>query len=107
MTFVPEGALSKALELDAIVALHGSWATRPSGGFFGARDTRRPPKIVAVRFADGRPQRVDDVISGFQLTDGRRWARPVGVAIGPDGALYFTSDSGINGLFRLRRIIEH
>jgi glucose/arabinose dehydrogenase len=26
-----------------------------------------------------------------------------GVAIGPDGALYFTSDSGANALFRLRR----
>ncbi len=32
------------------------------------------------------------------------WARPVGVAVGPDGALYFTSDSAINGLFRLRRV---
>jgi glucose/arabinose dehydrogenase len=103
VAFVPEGGLSKLLEFDAIVALHGSWATRPSGGFFGDRATRRPPKIVAVRFKDGQAQGVDDVISGFQAADGRRWARPVGVAIGPDGALYFTSDSGINGLFRLRR----
>jgi glucose/arabinose dehydrogenase len=45
---------------------------------------------------------VDDLISGFQLADGRRWARPTGVAIGPDGALYFASDDGIQGLFRLR-----
>lgn len=103
VTFVPEGALNKALELDAIVALHGSWATRPGGGLFGASATRRPPKIVAVRFEGGQAQRVDDVVTGFQVADGRRWARPVGVAIGPDGALYFTSDSGINGLFRLRR----
>ena len=107
MTFVPKGALSPPLEFDAIVALHGSWATRPSGSFFGESATRRPPKIVAVRFENGRAQRVDDVISGFQMKDGRRWARPVGVAIGPDGALYFTSDSGINGLFRLRRTDAH
>ena len=107
VTFVPAGALSKALEGDAIVALHGSWATRPSGGFFGNSATRRPPKIVAVRFKDGRAQRVDDLISGFQLADGNRWARPVGVAIGPGGALYFTSDSGVNGLFRLRRDDRH
>jgi glucose/arabinose dehydrogenase len=56
-----------------------------------------------VRFKGGKAQGVDDVISGFQSPTGRRWARPVGVAIGPDGALYFTSDNGINGLFRLRR----
>jgi glucose/arabinose dehydrogenase len=47
--------------------------------------------------------RVDDLVTGFQLADGERWARPVGVAVGPDGALYFTSDSETNGLFRLRR----
>jgi glucose/arabinose dehydrogenase len=28
----------------------------------------------------------------------------VGVAIGPDGALYFSSDSGIYVLFRLKRM---
>jgi glucose/arabinose dehydrogenase len=103
MSFVPQGGMDKALEFNAIVALHGSWGMKPSGGFFGDRATRRPPKIVAVRFGDGRAQRVDDLITGFQLRDGKRWARPVGVAIGPDGALYFTSDSGVNGLFRLRR----
>ena len=103
MTFVPEGALDKTLEYDAVVALHGSWGTRPRGDFFGDRSSRRPPKIAAVRFEDGRVRRVDDLVTGFQLPDGERWARPVGVAIGPDGALYFTSDSGINGLFRLKR----
>jgi len=48
--------------------------------------------------------RVDDLITGFQLPDGERWAGPAGVAIGPDGALYFSSDSDINGLFRLKRM---
>jgi glucose/arabinose dehydrogenase len=60
-----------------------------------------------VRFNGERAQRVDDLISGFQLTGGKRWVRPVGVAIGPDGALYFTSDSGVNGLFRLKREQGH
>jgi glucose/arabinose dehydrogenase len=46
---------------------------------------------------------VDDLVSGFQAESGARWARPVGVAYGPAGALYFTSDSGANALFRLRR----
>ena len=91
---------------NAIVALHGSWATLPDGGASGDRATRRPPKLVLVQFKDQRAQRVDNFITGFQLDDGRRWARPVDVAIGPDGGIYFTSDSGMNGLFRLRKSKE-
>lgn len=104
VAFVPDGAMDVQLAQDAIVALHGSWGTKPGGGFVGSAASRRPPKIVVVRFQDGQAKRVDDLITGFQLPDGKRWARPVGVAIGPDGALYFTSDSDINGLFRLKRI---
>lgn len=104
VAFVPSGALDERFELDAIVALHGSWATKPSGGFFGDDATRRPPKLVAVRFQRGEARRVDDLVTGFQLANGERWARPVGVGIGPDGALYFTSDSDVEGLFRLRRV---
>ena len=100
VAFVPTGAMDERLALDAIVALRGSWGT-PSGG--GA-SSRRPPKLVAVRFQDTKVIRVDDLVTGFQLPNGERWARPVGVAIGPDGALYFTSDSDTNGLFRLRRM---
>ena len=104
VAFVPAGAMDAQLAGDAIVALHGSWGTNPGGGFFGSAASRRPPKIVAVRFQDGQAVRVDDLISGFQLPDGERWARPVGVAVGRDGALYFSSDSEINGLFRLKRM---
>lgn len=103
VAFVSKGALEPALELDAIVALRGSWGTKPGGGFFGAAATRRHPKLVAVRFAGGEARRVDDLITGFQLENGERWARPVGVAVGPDGALYFTSDEATQGLFRLKR----
>lgn len=106
VAFVPPGALEEALESAAIVALRGSWGTRPGGGFLGDPASRRPPKLVAVRFADGKAGRVDDLVTGFQTGTGARWARPVGVAVGPDGALYFTSDSDINGLFRLRRLGE-
>lgn len=102
VAFVPPGALHKSLENNAIVALHGSWGTQPSGGFSGDPASRRPPKLVAVRFENGAARRVDDLVTGFQLSAGERWARPVGVALGPDDALYFTSDDGVEGLFRLR-----
>lgn len=103
VSFVPKGAMHKALEFDAIVAVHGSWATLPSGTALGSRASRRPPKLVVVRFQNGNALRVDDLVSGFQASDGKRWARPMGVAIGPDGALYFSSDGETNGLFRLRK----
>ncbi len=106
VAFVARGALSPALEGDAVVALHGSWATAPGGGFFGDRATRREPKVVVVRFEGGEARRVDDLVTGFQEADGDRWARPVGVGFGPDGALYFTSDDGAEALFRLRRAGE-
>ncbi|HUX91850.1 MAG TPA: sugar dehydrogenase [Gallionellaceae bacterium] len=104
IAFVPKGAMDTRLEFDAAVALHGSWGTQPNGSFIGPAATRREPKIVMVRFQHGQAMRVDDLISGFQLPDGERWARPAGVAFGPDGALYFSSDSDANGLFRLKRI---
>jgi glucose/arabinose dehydrogenase len=106
LAFVPEGAMDAVLESDAVVALHGSWGTQPGGGAFGSAATRRPPKLVVVRFKDGEAVRVDDLVSGFQLNDGERWARPAGVAFGPDGALYFSSDSDAEGIFRLRRVDE-
>lgn len=103
VSFVPKGAFIPALEHDAIVALRGSWGTQPRGDAGGDPATRREPKLVAVRFKGAEVLRVDDLLTGFQLESGARWARPVGVAIGPDGALYFSSDSGMHGLFRLGR----
>ncbi|MCW9024600.1 MAG: PQQ-dependent sugar dehydrogenase [Gammaproteobacteria bacterium] len=104
MAFVPLGGMDKRFEFDAIVALHGSWATQPKGSYLGDKSTRREPKLVIVRFENGRAQRIDDLVTGFQLNNGTRLLRPAGVIIGPDGDVYFTSDGGLHGLFRLRRL---
>jgi glucose/arabinose dehydrogenase len=102
VAFVPKGALLSALEGDAVVAIHGSWATKPGGTFFGDPATRRPPAVDVVRFEGTGARRVDALVGGFQLSSGNRWARPVGVAFGSDGALYFSSDEGVEGILRLR-----
>ena len=102
VSFVPAGALDDRFTGDAIVALRGSWGTRPSGGMFGRKATRRPPMLVLVKFSEAKATgEVADLVTGLQRPDGERLLRPVGVAIGPDGALYFTSDAHLQGLFRL------
>ncbi len=102
VAFVPANALDERFQENALVALKGSWGTQPSGGMFGKKSTRRPPAVLMVQFSNGKAAGVVSVISGFQRPGGARLARPVGVAIGPDGALYFTSDTHTEGLFRLR-----
>jgi glucose/arabinose dehydrogenase len=101
VAFVPRGALDARFEGNAIVALRGSWGTRPTGGAAGDPASRRPPRLMMVVFRNGEAVGVEEVLGGLQRADGQRLARPVGVAIGPDGALYFTSDSNLEGLFRL------
>ena len=104
MTFIPAGAMDERFEKSAVVALHGSWATQPDGAFLGSGATRRPPAVVLVRFVDGQAVGVEPLITGFQNKQGKRWARPAGVEIGPDGWLYITSDGGLfEGLMRLRK----
>jgi glucose/arabinose dehydrogenase len=102
VAFVPANALDERFQENALVALKGSWGTQPSGGMFGKKSTRRPPAVLMVQFSNGKAAGVVSVISGFQRPGGARLARPVGVALGPDGALYFTSDTHTEGLFRLR-----
>ena len=105
MTFIPAGAMDETFEQNAIVALHGSWATQPDGDFMGSAATRRPPAVVLVDFDTEPTLKVKPIITGFQNQRGARWARPAGVAVGPDGWLYITSDGGLfEGLMRLRKI---
>lgn len=68
---------------DAFVALHGSWN----------RGNRTGYKVVRLLFKDGKPTgEYEDFITGFVVSNGEVWGRPVGVAVARDGALIVTED---------------
>ncbi len=68
---------------DAFVALHGSWN----------RGNRTGYKVVRLLFKDGKPTGAyEDFITGFVVSNGEVWGRPVGVAIASDGALIVSED---------------
>ena len=78
---------------DAFVALHGSWNRDPRTGY----------KIVRLLFENGEPTGVyEDFVTGFVRDDRAVWGRPVGVAVSPDGALYFSED-GNGTIWRVTR----
>ncbi|WP_246714998.1 PQQ-dependent sugar dehydrogenase [Aestuariivirga litoralis] len=72
---------------DAFVTLHGSWN----------RATRTGYKIVRLLFRDGKPTgEYQDFITGFVKSDKEVWGRPVGIAVAPDGSLFFSEDGSGN-----------
>ena len=69
---------------DAFMTYHGSWnRSVPTGA-----------KVVRVHVQNGRPVSVDDFVTGWQLDNGSRWGRPVGLLVMSDGALLVSDDTG-------------
>jgi Raf kinase inhibitor-like YbhB/YbcL family protein len=64
--------------------MRGSWNRNPASGY----------EIVRIRFADGKPQRIEPFVTGF-LTDAGKThiARPVGLAVAKDGSLLMADDA--------------
>lgn len=68
---------------DAFVAMHGSWNRRSPSGY----------EVVRVRFAGGRPVRIEPFLSGFLAANRAGISgRPFGVMVDADGSLLVGDD---------------
>jgi Raf kinase inhibitor-like YbhB/YbcL family protein len=91
LVFYTGSAFPRDYRGDAFATMRGSWNRKPASGY----------EIVRVRFEDGKPKSFEPFVTGF-LTDGgtTHVARPVGLAVTPDGALLMADDA--NGvLYRI------
>lgn len=77
---------------DVLVALHGSWN----------RTVPTVSRIVRVRIVNNKPAGYDDFVTGWQSADGKRWGRPVDVAVLKDGSLAI-SDDGSGEIIRVAK----
>jgi glucose/arabinose dehydrogenase/cytochrome c2 len=91
MTFYDAAAFPPKYRGGAFASLHGSWN----------RGKRTGPKVIAVPLQGGIPTgEYEDFMTGFVVDDDAVWARPVGVAVAHDGAL-FVSEDGNGTVWRI------
>jgi hypothetical protein len=84
MAFYDATAFPPKYRGDAFVSLHGSWN----------RAKRTGPKVVAVPLDAGVPTgEYEEFMTGFVVSDDAVWARPVGIAVAHDGALFVSEDA--------------
>ncbi|MGB0132402.1 PQQ-dependent sugar dehydrogenase, partial [Dokdonella sp.] len=73
------------------IGQHGSWNRNPPSGY----------RVIFVPFAQGEPSgEALDILTGFLSEENTAYGRPVGVAIGGDGALLVADDVG-NAIWRV------
>ncbi|MDQ6828259.1 MAG: PQQ-dependent sugar dehydrogenase [Gemmatimonadota bacterium] len=92
LVFVASAQVPEHYRSGAFISFHGSWnrAPGPQGGY----------KVVFVPFTNDAPPTPDamevfaDGFAGGNLDPARAAHRPVGIAIGADGALYVADDVG-------------
>jgi len=93
MTFYPtsKSNFPSQYDGDGFAAEHGSWN----------RANRLGYEVIRIPMKNGKATgEYEDFLTGFVTTDGQVWGRPVGVAVGHDGALYVTDD-GSRSIWRV------
>jgi len=85
MTFYPttKSNFPSEYDGDGFAAEHGSWNRAKRLGY----------EVIRIPMKNGKATgEYEDFLTGFVTADGQVWGRPVGVAVGHDGALYVTDD---------------
>jgi glucose/arabinose dehydrogenase len=91
MTFYQGKQFPKEYQGDIFAAEHGSWNRKKRTGY----------EVVRVPLKNGHAAgEYEDFLTGFVTDKGEVWGRPVGVAVGKDGAL-FVSDDGSKSIWRV------
>jgi glucose/arabinose dehydrogenase len=93
LTFYPghKSSFPAQYDGDGFVSEHGSWNRANRGGY----------EVIRIPLKNGiATGEYEDFLTGFVTADGQVWGRPVGVAVGHDGALY-VSDDGSRSIWRV------